>query len=114
LKWLGLSNLTLAGESMGATLSLSASTELGSRIRRVVAINTYEYPQGLERANLLASIVVKVMRIPVFGLVVSKLENTLILRSVMGGGFFDPRRLPEDFYGDHDWSRPSERERSRG
>jgi pimeloyl-ACP methyl ester carboxylesterase len=94
VEWLGLNNLTLAGESMGATLSLSASTDLGSRINRVVAINTYDYPQGLERANLLASIVVKAMRIPVFGLVFSKLENTLILRSVMRGGFFDPRRLP--------------------
>ena len=83
-------DLTLAGESIGATLSVTASTELGRRVRHIVALNTYDYPEGVERANLLASIVVKAMRIPVLGLMFSKLENALILRGVMRGGFFDP------------------------
>ena len=90
-------DLTLAGESIGATLSLTASTELGRRVRHIVALNTYDYPEGVERANLLASIVVKAMRLPVLGLMFSKLENALILRGVMRGGFFDPRRLPKIF-----------------
>ncbi len=59
---LDLKDLTLAGESMGATLSLSAAAELGSRVNRIVALNTYDYPQGVERANLLATILVKAMR----------------------------------------------------
>ena len=33
----GLTDVTLAGESMGATVSLSASTELDGRVRAVVA-----------------------------------------------------------------------------
>jgi pimeloyl-ACP methyl ester carboxylesterase len=104
--------------------------------------------------NLLATILVKAMRIPGFGLIPSKLANVLILSGVLRGGFFDPRKLPKDFvqelirsghrpgyarvetgylrslksycaarqvysrikapvtlvYGDHDWSRPPERE----
>jgi pimeloyl-ACP methyl ester carboxylesterase len=64
---LDLEDLTLAGESMGATLSLSVAAELGSRVNRIVALNTYDYPQGVERANSLATIVVKAMRIPGFG-----------------------------------------------
>src|SRR5262249_60373312 len=52
---------------------------------------------GVERANLIASIAVKAMRIPVLGLLPSKLENALILRGVMRGGFFDPSKFPEDF-----------------
>jgi len=149
-----LKDLILAGESMGATLSLSVAAELGSRVNRIVALNTYDYPQGVERANSLATILVKAMRIPGFGLIPSKLENALILSGVLRGGFFDPKKLPKDFvqelirsghrpgyarvetayfrglksycaarqvysrvkapvtlvYGDHDWSRPPERE----
>src|SRR5712691_8737734 len=50
--------VTLAGESMGATISLTASTELKDRVRRVVAFNTYDYPKGVGRANRIASIYV--------------------------------------------------------
>ncbi len=94
---LDLKDLILAGESIGATLALTASTQLGRHVRNIVALNTYDYPEGVERANLIASIAVKAMRIPIFGLVPSKLENALILRGVMRGGFFDPRKFPEDF-----------------
>jgi pimeloyl-ACP methyl ester carboxylesterase len=94
---LNLTNVTLGGESIGATLSLTASTELDGRVRQVVALNTYDYPQGIERANLFASIIVKAMRVPGFGLIFAKLENALILTGVMRGGFFDPKQLPADF-----------------
>src|SRR5437764_2254555 len=56
VKTLDLNDVTLAGESMGATLSLTASTELEGRVRRVVAFNTYDYPGGVGRANRVASI----------------------------------------------------------
>jgi pimeloyl-ACP methyl ester carboxylesterase len=151
---LDLKDLTLAGESIGATLSLTTSTQLDRRVRNIIALNTYDYPEGVERANLIASIAVKAMRVPVLGLLPSKLENALILRGVMRGGFFDPSKFPEGFlaeqlrsgrrpgyaqvecgyfralpsyvvarnlysrinvpvtliYGDHDWSKPHERD----
>lgn len=94
---LNLEDVTLVGESIGATVALTASTELGSRVQQVIALNTYDYPQGVERANLLASIVVKGMRIPVMGLMFSKLANPAILGGIMGGGFYDPKKLPKDF-----------------
>ena len=94
---LDLTDVTLVGESIGATVSLTASTELGPRIRQIIALNTYDYPQGVERANLLANIVVKGMRIPVAGLMFSKLANPTILGGIIGGGFYDPKQLPRDF-----------------
>lgn len=97
LEALDLTEVTLAGESMGATLSLTASTELNGRVRRSVALNTYDYPQGVERANILASVIVKAMRVPVAGLIFSKLSNPLILGGIMRGGFFDPKKLPKEF-----------------
>ena len=51
---LGLAGLTLAGESMGATIALTAAADLGGRVSRVVAVNAYDYPGGIQRANLLA------------------------------------------------------------
>jgi hypothetical protein len=45
VKDLDLSDLTLAGESIGARLA--------DRVRRVVEINTYDFTDGMKRANLL-------------------------------------------------------------
>jgi pimeloyl-ACP methyl ester carboxylesterase len=94
---LDLSDLTLAGESMGATLSLTASVELGDRVRRIVAFNTYDFADGIKRANLLARMVVGSIRAPVIGPVVGRLENKQILKGVMRGGLHDPRRLPDHY-----------------
>ena len=46
---LDLKDLTLAGEFIGATLSLTTSTELDWRVRNIIALNTYDYPEGVER-----------------------------------------------------------------
>jgi pimeloyl-ACP methyl ester carboxylesterase len=55
---LDANEVVLAGESMGATVSLTASTELEGRVRRVVAFNTYDYSKRVARANRVASIYV--------------------------------------------------------
>ncbi len=151
---LDLSDLTLAGESIGATIALTASIDLGERVRRIVAINTYDFADGLKRASLFARVVVGSIEAPVIGPIVARLENRQILKGVMRGGLRDPRRLPDHYldelrrvgrrpgypavaraiyrnlnsliaareryaridvpvtlvYGDHDWSRPSDRQ----
>jgi pimeloyl-ACP methyl ester carboxylesterase len=94
---LDLHGVTLAGESLGATLALSASADLSERVGCVVAFNTYDYPQGIERGNRLARLIVAGERLPLLGPVLAQLENKLILRGVMRGGFADNRHLPEDF-----------------
>jgi pimeloyl-ACP methyl ester carboxylesterase len=94
---LGLSDLTLAGESMGATLSLTASVDLGDRVRRIVAFNTYDFADGIKRANLLARLVIGNVRAPVIGPIGARLENKWILKGVMRGGLHDPSQLPDDY-----------------
>ena len=64
---LDLSGVTLAGESMGATLCLTASVDLGDRVRRIVAFNTYDFADGLKRANSLSRLVVGNIRLPGVG-----------------------------------------------
>ncbi|WPP03980.1 alpha/beta hydrolase [Methylocella tundrae] len=151
---LDLRDVTLAGESMGATLALTAAAALGERVKQVVAFNPYDYFPGVERANLLASLIIKSVRAPVIGPIFAGMESGASLAGILKGGFYDRRRLPSDFldelvkggkrpgytkvaravyrglpsyvaarahyaqidapvtlvYGDHDWSRPAERE----
>jgi pimeloyl-ACP methyl ester carboxylesterase len=94
---LDLTDLTLAGESMGATLSLTASVELRDRVRRIVAFNTYDFADGIKRANLLARIVVGSIRAPVVGPIVAGLDNRQVFKGVMGGGLHDPSQLPDHY-----------------
>jgi pimeloyl-ACP methyl ester carboxylesterase len=149
-----LFDLTLAGESMGATIALTASVELGDRVRRIVAFNAYDFRDGIKRAGAFARLVTGNIQTPVSGPVFARLETRGILRRVIRSGLHDPRRLPEHYvdelrrvgrrpgyptvarailrnldsliasraryarievpvtfvYGDHDWSRPSDRE----
>jgi pimeloyl-ACP methyl ester carboxylesterase len=94
---LDLSAVTLAGESIGATLSLTASVDLGDRVRRVVAFNTYDFADGVKRASFLARVVVGNIRVPVWGPIVARLENKQVLKGVMRGGLHDPRQLPDHY-----------------
>lgn len=154
---LQLRDVTLAGESMGGSLALTAAATLGDRVRQVVAFNAYDYLPGLERANLLASIIIKSVRAPIIGPGFAAMESRLILAGILRGGVHDEKSLPEDFidelnkvgkregysrvaravyrslpsyvearslygritapvtlaYGDHDWSRPADREANR-
>jgi pimeloyl-ACP methyl ester carboxylesterase len=97
VKTLDLDDVTLAGESMGATVSLTASTELADRVRRIVAFNTYDYPEGLARANRIASIYIGGARLPAIGPLVAKMENEPALGVVLRGGLVDGSKLPKHY-----------------
>src|SRR6266536_2098519 len=94
---LNLHGVTLAGESLGAALALSASIDLKDRVRQVVAFNSYDYPSGLERGNWLARFIITSVRMPGLGPALAGLEPQPIMRAVLHGGFVDKSRLPEDF-----------------
>jgi pimeloyl-ACP methyl ester carboxylesterase len=94
---LDLRDIALAGESMGATVALTASTELEDRVRRVVAFNPYDYPTGVGRANRVASIYVGAARVPAIGAAVTRMENKPVLGIVLRGGLLDGSRLPDHY-----------------
>jgi pimeloyl-ACP methyl ester carboxylesterase len=97
VKTLDIKDVTLAGESIGATVSLTASTELKDRVRRVVSFNTYDYAKGVGRANRVASIYVGSARLAAIGPVVTRMENRLVLGIVLRGGLFDGTKLPSHY-----------------
>lgn len=161
IEQLDLSDVTIVGESIGGALALTVAASLPQRVKRVYAINPYDYEtrygDGIRRGNWLANFIIGSLQIPLLGAVNASLENKLILGKIMGGGYHDRRKLPADLlaefddvarrpgykrtarkvlagwrswsrardyyrqisapvtliYGDSDWSRPDERERTR-
>lgn len=154
IKQLDLRDVTLLGESMGAVLGLTAAADLPGRVRRVVAINAYDYAGGIARSSLLARLIVTGVIAPVVGPMLARLEPKPVMRAILSGGLSDPTALREDYldellrvgrrpgystvaravyrslpslirararyaevtvpvhliYGEHDWSRPSDRQ----
>jgi pimeloyl-ACP methyl ester carboxylesterase len=161
IEQLDLSTVTIVGESIGGALALTVAAALPQRVKRVYAINPYDYEtrygDGIRRGNWFANLIIGSLQIPVLGAINASLENRMVLGKIMGGGYHDPRKLPADLlaefnevarrpgytrmarkvlagwrswsqardtyrqisapvtliYGDSDWSRPNERERTR-
>lgn len=103
---LDLRDVTLVGESIGAVLALTVAAAIPQRIRGVIALNTYDYEtryaDGLRRGNLFANVIVGSLQIPVIGPINASLENSIVLRKIMGGGYHDPRKLPQDLVTEFD------------
>jgi pimeloyl-ACP methyl ester carboxylesterase len=97
VKIVDIDDVILAGESMGATVALTASTDLEDRVRRVVAFNPYDYPQGVGRANRVASVYIGSARLPAVGAVVTTMENKPVLGVVLRGGLVHGSRLPDHY-----------------
>lgn len=95
---LELNNLTLVGESIGATLALTLAATLPDHIRQVFAVNPYDYDtryaDGIRRGNLIADFMLWNYSIPVHGAIFSALENRFFLGLVMNGGVTNIRKIP--------------------
>ncbi|MEU1576540.1 alpha/beta hydrolase [Streptomyces collinus] len=94
---LDLDDVTLVGESMGAVLALTAAADLPERVRRVIAVNTYDFRGGVARSGLLARVVVSGVLAPGVGPVVAGVEPKSALRKILQGGLGDKAALHEDY-----------------
>ncbi|MDX2589071.1 alpha/beta fold hydrolase [Streptomyces sp. WI04-05B] len=94
---LDLHDVTLVGESMGAVLALTAAADLPERVRRVVAVNTYDFPGGITRSSLLARVVVAGVLTPGVGPVAAGVEPKPVVRRILQGGVVDKSALREDY-----------------
>ncbi|MFE3856789.1 alpha/beta fold hydrolase [Streptomyces griseorubiginosus] len=94
---LDLHDVTLAGESMGAVLALTTAADLPERVRRVVAVNAYDFAGGIARSSLLARIVVTGVLTPGVGPVIAGVEPKPAMRTIFQGGLGDKSALREDY-----------------
>lgn len=94
---LDLRDVTLLGESMGATLALTTAADLPERVRRVVAINAYDYAGGIARSSLLARFVVTGALAPGIGETIAGVQPKPIVGAVLRGGLGDTAALRDDY-----------------
>jgi pimeloyl-ACP methyl ester carboxylesterase len=94
---LDLRDVTVLGESMGAVLALTTAADLPDRVRRVVAINPYDYVGGIKRSSLLARFIVTGVLAPGVGPLLAGLEPKPIMRAVLHGGLEDTNALRDDY-----------------
>ncbi|SEF03352.1 Pimeloyl-ACP methyl ester carboxylesterase [Streptomyces sp. 3213] len=94
---LDLHDVTLVGESMGAVLALTTAADLPERVRRVIAVNTYDFRDGIARSGLLARVVVSGVLTPGIGPVIAGVEPKPALRKILQGGLGDKSALREDY-----------------
>ena len=101
IKKLRMKNLTIAGESIGATLAASVSVELPKVVKKILMFNTYDYDsyfgEGIQRGNFFAKFILFHVSLPIIGALFSSLENKFILKNIMSGGFFDKTKLPDSY-----------------
>ncbi len=103
---LQLNDVTLVGESIGGVLALTVAAAIPGKIKRVVAVNAYDYEtrygDGIRRGNWFANFIIGSLQIPVLGAFNASMENKIVLRKIMAGGYYDPRKLPDDLLTEFD------------
>ena len=96
-----LKNLMIAGESIGAVLSATTAVKLPKIVNKVFLFNPYDYDnyfgEGISRANLFAKFILFNISLPVVGSFFSSLENKIILKNILRGGFFDIKCLSNEY-----------------
>jgi pimeloyl-ACP methyl ester carboxylesterase len=96
---LDLREVTLAGLSIGGVIPLVLAARRNARVARIVAINPYDYGQGLglARSSLFGWIVTHVARVPILGEIIIPLAPRWLIRQVLLGGVADASHLPDEF-----------------
>ena len=96
-----LKNLIIAGESIGAVLSVTTAIKLPKIVNKIFLFNPYDYDnyfgEGISRANLFAKFILFNISLPIVGSFFSSLENKIILKNILRGGFFDIKFLSNEY-----------------
>ena len=96
---LDLKDVTLAGISIGGAIPLIVAANHNPRVKKVIAINPYDYARGMgiARANGWAWLTFNVARVPVLGETVMRLRNQFIEQRILQGGVANPESITPGF-----------------
>jgi pimeloyl-ACP methyl ester carboxylesterase len=96
---LDLKNVTLAGISIGGGISLIVAANRNPRVKKVIAINPYDYAHGMgiARANGWAWLIFNLAKVPVLGETVMRLRNQFIEQRILQGGVANPEAITPGF-----------------
>ena len=96
LEQLDVRDALLVGESIGGTIALVLAARHNARVRRVVAINPYDYDRGrgLRRSSALANVVLGMTAIPLLGDITVRLGPYPVVRRILEGGVSQRNSFP--------------------
>jgi pimeloyl-ACP methyl ester carboxylesterase len=96
LERLEIKDAVIVGESIGGTIGLLLAARRNPRVRRVIAINPYDYDagRGLRRSSLLANIIFGLNDVPVVGPTVMRLRQLPVEKRIFQGGVKRKQSLP--------------------
>jgi len=95
---LDLADVTVVGESIGASVALSLAARKPRWLARAIALNPYDYGVGggIRRSSALANILFSLMLWPGVGSLVLGSSTKGILRKLLEGGVVDSANLPAE------------------
>jgi pimeloyl-ACP methyl ester carboxylesterase len=93
---LDIKDSVVVGESIGASIALLLAARHNPRVRRVVAINAYDYDRGrgLRRSSALANVFFALNNVPLLGATLERLRQYPIVKLVFEGGVYRKQALP--------------------
>ena len=96
---LDLKDVTLAGISIGGAIPLIVAANHNPRVKKVIAINPYDYARGMgiARANGWAWLTFNLAKVPVLGETVMRLRNQFIEQRILQGGVANPESITPGF-----------------
>ena len=94
---LDVEDAMVVGESIGGSIALLLAARRNPRVRRVVAINPYDYDggRGIRRSSALANLLFGLSTVPVLGATVNRLRRYPVVKRVLEGGVYRKGALPE-------------------
>lgn len=88
----------IVGESIGGALGLLLAAEGNPRVRRVIAINSYDYDRGrgITRGSAISRMIFAITGIPVMGGMIWRMRWKGAFATIIKGSVHDNRSLPPD------------------
>jgi pimeloyl-ACP methyl ester carboxylesterase len=95
LERLGITQVSLAGISIGGTIALVLAARRNPRIARVLSINPYDYPPvgGIRKSSFTARLILGPSAVPILGATLMRLRNRFVSDRIMEGGVASPGAL---------------------
>jgi pimeloyl-ACP methyl ester carboxylesterase len=96
IEQVNVENATVVGESIGGSIALVLAARHNPRVRRVIAVNPYDYDQGrgLRRSSAIANVLFGLNNVPFVGSTFTRLRQYPIFKKIMEGGVAHKDALP--------------------
>ena len=96
LDQLDIKDATIAGESIGGSISLVLAARPSPRAKQVVAINPYDYDKGrgAKRSSAMANLLFSLNNVPILGSTFWRLRQYPVFKNIMEGGVVHKDSLP--------------------